>query len=116
MRKFNVTVNGISYEVNVEEVGAKDEQSQPTQAVKQEQKPPKKATPTNGVKITAPMPGNVWKIIMKDGDKIKKGEVILVLEAMKMENDIVASADGTLSLSVEEGASVSSGDILAVIA
>ncbi|MFW5780357.1 MAG: biotin/lipoyl-containing protein [Bacillota bacterium] len=118
MRKFNVTVNGISYEVNVEEVGQSSENTQNNEERKNvaEAKPVKKTTSAEGTKVTSPMPGNVFKLIKKDGDTVKKGDVILVLEAMKMENDIVAPADGKLALSVEEGAQVSSGDVLAVIA
>ncbi|MGI6523416.1 MAG: biotin/lipoyl-containing protein [Christensenellales bacterium] len=112
MRKFRVTVNGISYEVDVEEVGV----AQPQRIIKQEQAPPKPQTKNiNGVMVTSPMPGNVWKLSKKDGDTVKKGEVILILEAMKMENDIIATEDGKISYNVDEGAQVSAGDILAII-
>lgn len=124
MRKFNVTVNNISYEVSVEEVGNEENQVYApiqTQVVKPQiakvAKPQVKvAVPANGTKLTAPMPGNILKINVSNGASVKKNEVIFVLEAMKMENDVVAPCDGIISISVSQGATVASGDILAVIA
>ena len=74
------------------------------------------AAPADGVKITAPLPGTVLKVVATAGAAVKKGDVLCVLEAMKMENDIVAPQDGTVaSVSASQGASVNTGDLLFVI-
>lgn len=124
MRKFMINVNGKSYEVEVEEVGgssfsapAAPAQAAPTQAAQPEA--PKAQAPqgSNGaVKVASPMPGTILKIIANVGDKVTKGQPIIVLEAMKMENDIVAPEDGTVaSINVTNGQSVNSGDIIATL-
>lgn len=71
--------------------------------------------PADGKQIKAPMPGTLLKIVAASGKQVKEGEVIFVLEAMKMENDIVSPATGTIQVSVAEGAKVNTGDLLAVI-
>jgi len=59
------------------------------------------------------MPGNIWKVLVKEGEQVKEGQVLVILEAMKMENEIMAPADGVVAtLHVSEGASVNGGDIL----
>ena len=69
-----------------------------------------------GVKLEAPMPGTVLKINVKVGDSVKKGDTVLILEAMKMENEIAAPADGVIaSVNVAQGASVNTGDVLATL-
>jgi len=66
--------------------------------------------------IKAPLPGNMWKVKTSAGQKVKKGDVLFIIEAMKMENEIFAPCDGTVdSVSVSEGAAVSTGDLLCVI-
>lgn len=68
------------------------------------------------MKVTAPMPGTILNIVASVGDKVKRGQVLLILEAMKMENEIVAPADGTVvSINVTSGTSVNAGDLLASI-
>ena len=113
MKNYTITVNGNVYDVTVEEGGAG---STPVAAPKAAPKvAPKaaaapKAAPAGAgaVKITAPMPGKIVAV--------KKGQVILVLEAMKMENDVVAPQDGTLaSVDVATGASVEAGSVLATM-
>ena len=119
MKKYNITVNGTTYEVFVEEVDAQDgapvsfASSAPAPAAHvAAPKPAAENASANGVK--APMPGTVLDIKVKAGQTVKKGDVILVLEAMKMENDIPAPCDGTVtSILVQKGASVASGDLLA---
>ena len=111
MKKFNITVNGQAYEVEVEEVGgASAPISRPA---------PKAAAPAGAqgaVKISAPMPGKILGVKANAGDAVKKGQVIVVLEAMKMENDIVAPQDGTVaSINVTAGQSVESGAVLATM-
>ena len=66
------------------------------------------------VKISAPMPGTILGVNVKPGDQVKKGDTLLILEAMKMENEIAAPEDGVVaSINVENGASVESGQLLA---
>lgn len=124
MRKFNITVNGNTYEVEAEEIfGDSAAPAAPVAApaaapAAPAAKPaaPKKAAPTGAagaVKVTAPMPGNILKVNVSVGQKITKGDVVCVLEAMKMENDIPAPSDGVVaSVNVQKGATVNSGDVL----
>ena len=125
MKKFNITVNGVSYEVEVEEIkdGApvtpRPAAAAPAATVK-----PVAAKPSPTVKpaapiaagdttIEAPLPGNVWKVMVKEGQEVKEGDVLLILEAMKMENEIYSPSDGTVAaVHVVEGASVNGGDVL----
>ncbi|MDR0696158.1 MAG: biotin/lipoyl-binding protein [Christensenellaceae bacterium] len=134
MRKFNVNVNGVSYRVEIEETAAFADtpiMSAPVQiptpavnvpqvnAVPQkaaEPAPPKATAPTNGTKLESPMPGTVVKIIAQNGSTVKRGDVILMLESMKMENEIVANVDGVVTIVAATGTNVNAGDVLAVIA
>lgn len=122
MKKFMIKVNGTQYEVEVEEIiqetsnlvvgpqKALTTEAKPQQLVKpQEQAQP--SVSSNSIK--APMPGTVLKVSLKTGDQVKKGQVILILEAMKMENEITAPQDGKISnLHVVAGQSVNAGDVL----
>ncbi len=121
MRRFNVTVNGVSYDVLVEEVG--QEASAPTTApvapkapVAAPAAPKAPAAPAGAVAVKAPMPGTIMKINVSAGQAVKKGDVLCVLEAMKMENDICAPQDGTVaSVNVQKGASVASEEVLVTL-
>lgn len=124
MNKYSIKVNGISYEVEVEEVKGEFTSSPAPVAVtktspaKAEPAPKVqvKKTATTGEKIECPMPGTVLKVNVNAGDNVKKGQVIFILEAMKMENEIMAPHDAKiLEVNVVNGASVNTGDILAVI-
>ena len=121
MKKYRVTVNGTTYEVDVEQVGGEiAKASAPVAQAPETVKPaasasvPATSAPAgNGEKVTAPMPGTILKVNVAPGNNVKKGESLLVLEAMKMENEIVAPCDGTVaSVLVSQGASVSTGDVL----
>ena len=110
MKNYRVTVNGVAYDVVVEELGATAPVAAPVPVAAPTAAPapaptpaPKKAAPAGGVAVKAPMPGNVIKVNVKTGAAVKKGDVLCVLEAMKMENDIMAPQDGTVA-SVEVGA------------
>ncbi|MDK2563946.1 biotin/lipoyl-containing protein [Romboutsia sedimentorum] len=111
-KKYHITLNGKVYEVEIEEV------SSTNQAVKQEIKQEIKPTPSqNSESITAPMPGTIINVLVKKGQAVKKGEVVAILEAMKMENEIVAPVDGVVeAISVDKGQNVNLGDDLLEIA
>ena len=126
MRKFNITVNGVAYEVEVEEVAAGEstapKAAAPVAAPKAAPaaKPaaaPKAAAPVAaGTKVNAPMPGTILDVKVSQGQTVKKGDILLILEAMKMENEILAPQDGSIAqVNVSKGASVNSGDVLVVL-
>jgi biotin carboxyl carrier protein len=128
MRKFIVTIDGCQYEVGVEEVGATSspapqvaevkQVSAPVEAPKTTAKPaPAKPaqTPVNGTKLTAPMPGMIKGYKVSEGATVKEGDVVLVLEAMKMDNDITAPCDGVISFKAAVGSNVDTGEVMAVI-
>ena len=118
---YNVTVNGVVYEVEVEEVGAGASVSAPV-APKAAPAPAAapKAAPApagNGTPITAPMQGTILKVAVSNGQAVKKGDLVCLLEAMKMENEIFAPCDGTItSVVVSGGQTVATGAVIATIA
>lgn len=118
MRKFNVTVNGVAYDVEIEEVGNASVQtvtSAAPAAVKTEKAVPaaKNPTPVGGTEVKAPMPGTILKVNVTAGQSVKKGDIVAVLEAMKMENEIFAPVDGTVAtINVNKGASVKTDDLI----
>ena len=124
MRKFNITVNGTAYEVEVEEVAVgesaalKAAAAAPAPKAAPAAKPaaPKAAPVANGAKVNAPMPGTILDVKVSQGASVKKGDILVILEAMKMENEILAPQDGTVAqVNVSKGASVNSGDVLVVL-
>ena len=123
MKKYNITVNGTTYEVIVEEAGTVSEVSAPafTPTVSATPAAPKAApkaaaTSAGSNKVVAPMPGTILDVKVSVGQNVKKGDVICVLEAMKMENDIPAPCDGVIaSVSVQKGSSINANDIIATI-
>ena len=120
MKKYNITVNGTTYEVVVEEAGSAPSAAPvftaPVAAPAAAPAAPKAAPAVGGGanKVTAPMPGTILDVKVSVGQSVKKGDVICVLEAMKMENDIPAPQDGVIaSINIQKGASVNAGDVLA---
>ena len=98
MKKYRVTVNGTAYEIELEELtGAAP-------------------APAGGEKVTSPMPGTILSVNVAVGDAVKRGQVLMVLEAMKMENEIMCPCDGKgVSVNTSKGSSVESGRLLCVI-
>ena len=130
MKTYNITVNGVTYTVNVEEVSggvapvathAPAAAPAPTAAPAPAATPapataPKASGSAGAVSVKAPMPGNIMKVNVKVGDSVKKGDVLVVLEAMKMENDICAPEDGTVaSVEVAQGATVETDALLVTL-
>ncbi len=145
MRRFHVVVNGLSYEVEVEEIGAQDEEG--TRAAQTVAAPPPpapaavaaavpapapapkpparhaasghaQAAPAAGVTaVTAPLPGAVLDVKVAVGDAVKEGDVLAILEAMKMENEILAPCSGhVVAVRVAPGVAVDGGEVLIEIA
>ncbi len=115
MKKFSIKVNGKAYEVEVEEIGgassAYAQQAAPAAPVQAPQ--PISEAFSGAVSVKAPMPGTINVIKVNVGDKVSRGQVLAVLEAMKMENEIMAEADGTVaSVVAAQGQSVNTGDVI----
>ena len=132
MRNFVITVNGTTYQVGVEEVGATTTapvavpapapQTVAPVAASAPAPAPQAAAPkapakpvANGEKVLSPFPGLIKNLLVAEGASVKKDQPILVLEAMKMDNDITAPCDGVVSFQVAKGANVESDAVLAVI-
>lgn len=118
MKNYRITVNGKTYEVTVEETGASAPAAPapvaaaPTAPAKT-QAAPAATAPAGAEKVTAPMPGTVLAVKVAVGQSVKRGETVVLLEAMKMENEIPAPRDGVVaSIAVNKGSSVQAGDLL----
>ncbi|MCC3868775.1 biotin/lipoyl-binding protein [Terrisporobacter mayombei] len=125
MKNYNIVVNGNAYEVQVEELGASAESIARLQAQVASQPTTKKAVAPKKVasapeggsgSVLAPMPGTISNVNVSVGQSVSKGDILLILEAMKMENEILAPSDGTVKeVKATKGSSVSSGDLLVTI-
>ena len=118
MKKYKVNVNGTVYEITLEVMdGAPAAASAAAPAAAPAPAPaPAAAAPAGGEKITSPMPGTILSVNVSNGSAVKKGDILFILEAMKMENEIMAPCDGTVAaVSVTKGAAVESGTLLCVI-
>ena len=112
MKKYRVNVNGTAYEVEIEEMTAAPAAAPAAPAVA-----PAAPAAAGGETVTAPMPGNILAVNVAAGDSVKKGQVLMILEAMKMENEIMCPHDGKIaSVSVTKGASIESGSVLCTFA
>ncbi len=125
MRTYKITVNGQVYNVDVEEIGASAPAAAPVAAAPAPAPAPKAAPAPvaapvaagAGESVKAPMPGTILDVKVAAGQTVKAGDTVVVLEAMKMENEIPAPKAGTIAqVVVSKGASVNAGDVLVVIA
>ena len=118
MKNLRITVNGTVYDVQVEEVDGSAVPA-PVQTAAPAPKPavtPKPAAAAGGEPVKSPMPGTIINVNVTAGQSVKKGDVLVVLEAMKMENEIKAAKDGKIiSVSVNKGESVDTGTVLVTI-
>lgn len=109
MKKYKVTVNGTAYEIELEELTGAAPAPAPAAAAPA-------AAPAGGEQVTSPMPGTILDIKVSQGASVKKGDVLMILEAMKMENEIMCPCDGKVaSINTSKGAAVESGSLLCVI-
>jgi len=136
MRMFRITVDGKCYDVAVEEIAGGSRAAAPVKVPKaaapvapkaapvaevtpkpaQEQKVSAATTVADGTVVAAPMPGTILNILVKEGATVKSGEVLLILEAMKMENEITSPVAGKVKkIAVSKGGNVNTGEILAII-
>ncbi len=119
MKEYTITVNGVAYDVTVDEKGNGGTSAAPAAPAAKAAAPAatpvpaQKAPQAGNISVTAPMPGKVLAVKVKVGDSVTSGAPVLVLEAMKMENDIVAPKDGkVVAVNVKAGDSVESGAVL----
>jgi len=117
MKKYVITVNGNKYEVEVEETLSTSSNSAPVAKTAPTTSAPKASKATEGgQKVNAPMPGNILKVAVNVGDVVKKGQLLLQFEAMKMENDLTSPVDGTITeVKAVAGNIMAAGDLLVVI-
>lgn len=119
MKNLKITVNGVSYDVQVEELGGSapvSSASVQTTAPAVTAAPAPAASPASGEPVNSPMPGTIVSVAVSAGQTVKAGDVLVVLEAMKMENEIKAPKDGTIaSVNVNKGDAVESGTLLVTI-
>ena len=126
MKYYNITVNGVAYSVSVEETAAGAAPVAPAAAPAPKAAPapaaaaapaaPAAPASAGAVEVKAPMPGNILDVKVAAGASVKAGDVLVILEAMKMENEIFAPCAGTISsVAVAKGAAVNPGDVLCVI-
>ena len=115
MKKYRVTVNGTAYEIELEELtGAAPAPAAAAPAPAPAAAPA--AAPAGGEQVTSPMPGTILSINVAAGDTVKRGQVLMILEAMKMENEIMCPCEGKVaSVNTSKGSSVESGTLLCVI-
>lgn len=127
IRKYKIKVSGKVYEVEVESADSQDSSSTgattspkvrvsppvETPQVLQTQIPPVQTSTNTSAELIAPIPGKIFKVHVKPGDAVKSGDLLMIIEAMKMENEVMAEFDGKISsVPVKEGDSVAAGDVL----
>lgn len=121
MKKYRVNVNGTDYEIALEvmseeeiKASAEAKKAEPASAPAAPAAAPV-AAPAGGEKINAPMPGTILDIKVATGSTVKRGDILMILEAMKMENEIISPVDGKVTVTATKGSMVKTGDILCTI-
>ncbi len=113
MKAYKVTVNGNTYEITLEVIDKADIKT----SAPSEKPAPAVSSAAGSASVTAPMPGTILKVNASNGQTVKKGDILMILEAMKMENEILAPCDGKVaSVNVQAGASVETGALLCTLA
>ncbi len=113
MEKFLITIKGVTHEVEVEKVGGC---AAPAPRAAAPVAAPAAAVPAGATTVNAPMPGKILAVNIKPGDSVKRGDTLLVLEAMKMANEIMAAADGKVTeVRICVGQMVSTGDAMVIL-
>ncbi|MBR6917028.1 MAG: biotin/lipoyl-binding protein [Clostridia bacterium] len=117
MKKYKVNVNGTMYEITLEVCDAEEVKGDAPKAAPATSAAPaaSAAAPAGGTKVTSPMPGNILAVNFTSGQNVKKGDVLFILEAMKMENEIMAPCDGKITVLTTKGSAVETGAVLAAI-
>ena len=119
MNRFICTVNGQKFDIEITEIGSRQVAASAPAAQSAAPAPASApaASASGSVSVESPMPGTILDVKVSAGDRVTRGQVLMILEAMKMENEIVAPADGQVSaVLVQKGSAVNSGDILAKLA
>lgn len=118
MKKYRVNVNGSLYEIEIEEMDASAAKRAPVAAAAPAPAAKPAAAPVGaGTKVNAPMPGTILDVKVQAGQSVKRGQVLVILEAMKMENEIQAPCDGKITgVNVRKGDSVETAALLCTIA
>lgn len=115
MKSYTITVNGVAYDVVVEEKGGGSGTAPASEAPQAAAAAPVQSS-GGGVKITASVPGKVFKVAVKPGQAVKAGDTVVILESMKMEIPVVAPQEGTIvTVDTSVGSSVENGDTLATM-
>ncbi len=113
MKMYKVNVNGTMYEITVETCEASEVQQKAPEA-KKEAVPV--SAPAGGQQVCSPMPGTILAVNVQNGQSVKEGDVLFILEAMKMENEIMAPCSGVVTVATSKGSAVDTGAVLATIA
>ena len=117
MKTYKVNVNGTQYQISIELMSEEEaKKAQEVPAAKSAETAPVSQNAGEGAEVTAPMQGTILSVKVKEGESVSKGQVLFILEAMKMENEIVADGDGVIaSINVNKGDSVETGAVVATI-
>lgn len=115
MKKYKVNVNGTDYEIGIELMSEQEAAASKAQAPAQAAAPAPKAASGAGEQVKCPMPGTILDVKVSEGQNVKSGDVLMILEAMKMENEIMAPCDGQVTSVVAKGTSAQTGMVLCTI-